>query len=56
MDFSNVLRHFGDVVKLDPSIPLANKLNDIVKDQEIEVHDLWKILRYIHASKSPRIY
>ena len=58
MDLENVLRHFGDICQLDPGIPLANKILDILKDnkREFDVNIYWKILRYIQRSKNPRLY
>jgi hypothetical protein len=32
MDFSNVLRHFGDVIQIDSALPLANKIQEMIKE------------------------
>ena len=57
LDFNDVLRNFGDLVQLDPSTGLANRISDILKDKpDVTLHQLWRILRYIDRSKSPRLY
>ena len=62
MDFDNVLRHFGDLSQLDPVLPLANKIMDIIKDNnspsnpDFNINHYWKILKYILRAKNPRLY
>ena len=62
MEFENVLRFFADATQIDPAIPLANKILDMIKFNqnkqlnEKEASNHWKILRYILRSKNPRLY
>lgn len=34
LDFNDVLRNFGDLVQLDPSTALANRITDLVKENQ----------------------
>lgn len=68
MDFENLLRIFADISQIDPALPLANKLTDMIKDGNIkltkkeqktheeEINHSFRLLRYIYRSKNPRLY
>ena len=63
MDFSDVMRHFGDLIQVDPAIGLANKITDLIKSESIDsgssqitMSKIYKLMKYIIRSKNPRLY
>jgi hypothetical protein len=58
MEFSDIVRHFSDISKMDPCTNLSNKLAEIIKDlnRPIEIRLITKLLRNITQTKSPRLY
>ncbi len=61
LSFSDLLRAFTDTIKLDSSIPLANKFEEIYRkheaaDKEEMIRNNIRILIAIQKSKSPRLY
>jgi hypothetical protein len=58
MSLDDILRVFGDLNQLDPAIPLANKINEMLmkKEREFNITDLNRLLRYIGRANNPRLY
>jgi hypothetical protein len=58
MSFEDVSRHFTDISKMDPGLPLSAKIYDILKDMNrpIENRHIYKLLRNVSKSKNPRLY
>ena len=62
MDFKEVLRHFGDLTKVDPAIGLANEITNLIKSENsttsshIQMLGIYKLMKYIISSKNPRLY